>query len=156
MFCTAAVPPRDYEYANRPFLLYASQTNQNSTVGAHPSSGAERPRVAVFRCFAPQSIRLFACHSSHTHDVKRRIRRCRHGGKHWVSLEERCPELNNSTAEGLIGYAAARRSTENPRSLRFCEADGVPRNGTAWFQYHSLDAVCRAGDRMSAFVGFVH
>ena len=92
----------------------------------------------------------------HTRCVKRRIRWRRHGGKHWVSLEERCPELNNSTAEGLIGYAAARRSTENPRSLRFCEADGVPRNGTAWFQYHSLDAVCRAGDRMSAFVGFVH
>lgn len=54
MFCTAAVPPRDYEYANGPFLLYARQTNQNSTVGAHPSSGPERPRVAVFRCFAPQ------------------------------------------------------------------------------------------------------
>ena len=72
MFCTAAVPPRDYEYANGPFLLYARQTDRNGSMApGAPSSGPERPRVAVFRCFAPQylpqSIRLFfACHSSAT------------------------------------------------------------------------------------------
>ena len=55
MFCTAAVPPRDYEYANGPFLLYARQTNRNGSMApGAPSSGPEHPRVAVFRCFAPQ------------------------------------------------------------------------------------------------------
>ena len=130
MFCTAPVPPRDYEYSNGPFLLYANQTNKNATLA--PSSEPEPLRAAIFRCFAPQF-----------------------GGKHWVSMENDCSELINSTAEGLIGYAARVRSTENPRSLRLCESS-LSRNATGWFQYHALDAVCNAGDRMSNFVGFVH
>ncbi len=130
VFCTASVPPRDYEYSNGPFLLYASQTNKNMILA--PSSEPQSLRAAIFRCFAPQ-----------------------YGGRHWVSLQADCPELINSTAEGLIGYAARERSTENPRSLRLCETT-MSRNATRWFQYHALDAGCRVGDRMSQFVGFVH
>lgn len=130
MFCTATVPPRDYEYSNGPFLLYANQTDKSMILT--PSLDPELPRAAIFRCFAAQ-----------------------YGGKHWVSLQYNCPEQINSTAEGLIGYAARERSTENPRSLRLCETS-LSRNAMGWFQYHALDASCNAGDIMSNFVGFVH
>jgi hypothetical protein len=129
-----------------PFVLAsitATMSGSSSGVGKETTTATiskvideenSAPRVPLYRCFSAAS------------------------GKHWSSTDVHCGGVvlaNDATNEGLLGYAAASRSSETPRSLRLCEV-GEPRGSAAWYQYHSLDAPCKVGHSMHAFVGFVH
>ena len=56
-------------------------------------------------------------------------------------------ELSFPTQDAVLGHTSVGRSTETPRSLRLCEAEG---GGLV----HSLDAPC-AGKTLE-HLGFVH
>ena len=73
------------------------------------------------------------------------------GGRHYVSPDATACGGGGATLEVALGCMSTSRSSETPRALRACTANGGRR-------YHSLDASCEAGDTddYGRVLGFVH
>lgn len=72
--------------------------------------------------------------------------RC-YGQRHFMAGDAAC--YARGTRESVLGYASSARDSNTPRSLRSCAAP----SGT---MYHSLDALCKAGDEELGHLGYVH